>query len=228
MRMFVCLRCTNYALFTGTVDYDEKVDDFVFSRAEPKKQKPSAVSSVTFTEPPITEEPGSQSQQQAGQKRKTRAKATDSAVNSTPSTRSQRKTSKQNSVEPREASEEPRRTRRKVDHSDPAPSKTKKKKNKVDETKDPDRMRDVEMNGNHTPQQEEKGSHATTIALPFADTPVISRNKEMRQGKGKGQRRSSLGMRGRRASSLIDSGESNGELRLGPGEGEGYSDFFYM
>lgn len=55
-------------------------------------------------------------------------------------------------------------------------------------------------------------SHSSTkIALPFADTPVISRNKAMREGKsGKGERRSSLGLRGRRASSLIDSGTSNG------------------
>ena len=54
---------------------------------------------------------------------------------------------------------------------------------------------------------------ATKIALPFADTPVIRRNKAMREGKtgGKGERRSSLGLRGRRASSLIESGNSNGE-----------------
>lgn len=51
----------------------------------------------------------------------------------------------------------------------------------------------------------------TKIALPFADTPVIQRNKEMRKEKGrKGQRRSSLSLRGRRASSLIESGASNG------------------
>ncbi|KAH8695009.1 Mis12-Mtw1 protein family-domain-containing protein [Talaromyces proteolyticus] len=50
----------------------------------------------------------------------------------------------------------------------------------------------------------------TKIALPMADTPVIRRNKEMRQERsGREQRRSSLGMRGRRASSLIDSGASN-------------------
>lgn len=45
------------------------------------------------------------------------------------------------------------------------------------------------------------------ITLPVSDTPVINRNKEMRK-KGAGQRRSSLGMRGRRASSLIESGHS--------------------
>lgn len=49
---------------------------------------------------------------------------------------------------------------------------------------------------------------ATKIALPFADTPIIRRNKEMR--KTNASRRSSLGMRGRRASSLIDTGKSNG------------------
>ncbi|KAL1952591.1 hypothetical protein VTO42DRAFT_4706 [Malbranchea cinnamomea] len=51
---------------------------------------------------------------------------------------------------------------------------------------------------------------STKIALPAADTPVIRKNKQMRQEKAKkGQRRSSLSMRGRRASSLIDSGVSN-------------------
>lgn len=51
----------------------------------------------------------------------------------------------------------------------------------------------------------------TKIALPFADTPVIRRNKEMRENKGKkGERRSSLSLRGRRASSLIETGNSNG------------------
>ena len=63
------------------------------------------------------------------------------------------------------------------------------------------------------PQQEhtqpiEVTFDATKIALPFADTPIIRRNKEMR--KTNASRRSSLGMRGRRASSLIDTGKSNG------------------
>lgn len=51
---------------------------------------------------------------------------------------------------------------------------------------------------------------ATKISLPFADTPIIRRNKEMRKGAEIGSRRSSLGLRGRRASSLIDAGKSNG------------------
>ncbi|KAL5412026.1 hypothetical protein PMIN03_004499 [Paraphaeosphaeria minitans] len=54
-----------------------------------------------------------------------------------------------------------------------------------------------------------KRDGATKIMLPFADTPVINRNKEMRKGGKDGHRRSSTGLRGRRASSLIDSGMSN-------------------
>ncbi|UPL01685.1 hypothetical protein LCI18_012619 [Fusarium solani-melongenae] len=46
------------------------------------------------------------------------------------------------------------------------------------------------------------------IALPMSDTPVINRNKEMRKKGGNSNRRSSLGMRGRRASSLIESGQT--------------------
>jgi kinetochore protein Mis13/DSN1 len=49
--------------------------------------------------------------------------------------------------------------------------------------------------------------HSTVISLPFSDTPIINRNKELRK-KGNATRRSSLGMRGRRASSLIENGHS--------------------
>lgn len=50
----------------------------------------------------------------------------------------------------------------------------------------------------------------TTIALPMADTPVMDRNKEMRKkgGSSASGRRSSLGSRGRRASLLLENGQS--------------------
>jgi kinetochore protein Mis13/DSN1 len=57
-------------------------------------------------------------------------------------------------------------------------------------------------------EEEEK---TMRIALPFADTPVIKRNKEMRKASADTSRRSSSGMRGKRASSLIDEGRGNGE-----------------
>ncbi len=74
--------------------------------------------------------------------------------------------------------------------------------------------------GIQTPTQGElqvakkRDPNAQRIMLPFADTPVITRNKEMRKGSKDSHRRSSTGLRGRRASSLIDSGMSNGESKL--------------
>lgn len=54
---------------------------------------------------------------------------------------------------------------------------------------------------------QEASVESAKIMLPMSDTPVINRNKEMRR-KGNSNRRSSLGSRGRRASSLIESGQS--------------------
>lgn len=59
----------------------------------------------------------------------------------------------------------------------------------------------------------EKDPNATKIALPFSDTPINNRNKEFRKKGGGGAgagggRRSSMSMRGRRASSLIENGQS--------------------
>ena len=71
----------------------------------------------------------------------------------------------------------------------------------------------IDVVGEATEERRQVQDHSkdvTKIALPFADTPIIRRNKEMRKGGGDGSRRSSLGMRGRRASSLIDGGKSNG------------------
>ena len=58
------------------------------------------------------------------------------------------------------------------------------------------------------PEGSRHGGSGQKIAIPFSDTPVINRNKEMRRKGGTSGRRSSLGMRGRRASSLISNGQS--------------------
>lgn len=93
---------------------------------------------------------------------------------------------------------------------DPAEGQPEEKKRKKGR---PGRPKAIEQNGFKSPDQPPAG---TKVALPAADTPVIQRNKELRGAKSdKGRRRSSLGMRGRRASSLIDSGASNGRHSLG-------------
>ena len=48
------------------------------------------------------------------------------------------------------------------------------------------------------------------VVIPLSDTPIIQRNRQFRKeatGEGSNGRRSSLGLRGRRASSLIDNGQ---------------------
>jgi len=70
----------------------------------------------------------------------------------------------------------------------------------------------IDMVGQSDVQEADKSAvdgskQSTVISLPFSNTPIINRNKELRK-KGTGARRSSLGLRGRRASSLIDNGHS--------------------
>ncbi|KAM7204306.1 Mis12-Mtw1 protein family domain containing protein [Rhypophila sp. PSN 637] len=76
----------------------------------------------------------------------------------------------------------------------------------------PKRPREVEQEHQEeeeTPDRSANGAESRQIALPFSDTPIINRNKEMRKkGGASGARRSSLGMRGRRASSLIENGHT--------------------
>ncbi|KAI1207334.1 Mis12-Mtw1 protein family-domain-containing protein [Annulohypoxylon truncatum] len=89
---------------------------------------------------------------------------------------------------------------------------TKKKKKQVEEVQEEEEPQEEVQAIQSTPRDEPRGrngdnaSESKKIALPFSDTPIINRNKEMRRKTG--ARRSSLGMRGRRASSLIENGNN--------------------
>lgn len=61
------------------------------------------------------------------------------------------------------------------------------------------------------PAEERRETRVMQISLPFADTPIQRRNKEMRKTSAESHRRSSTGMRGKRASSVIDEGRGNGK-----------------
>lgn len=131
-----------------------------------------------------------------------------------------------------EGVEKPRRrsARHSGEHSAPSPPPLNPKKRRVKDKEPGDhktRKREDASTAAHDREEPQEGnepvgvsprverSHEITkVSLPFADTPVIRRNQEMRKGSGDGQRRSSLGMRGRRASSLIDGGKSNGRKLL--------------
>ncbi|KAJ9214428.1 hypothetical protein DTO166G4_4052 [Paecilomyces variotii] len=183
-------------------DYDEDVDGFQFTRpSKPKKPRTSVAERVE-------EEPAQRRSPKRGRPTKSKTEAEvngvteeTTKVNGATKGRGRRRSSRITSAEPDRASEEPSRPTRKFDDIDSLPVEPKKKRGRPSKS-------GTENNTFMSPEPSQPGT--SKIALPVADTPVIRRNKEMRTEKGKkGQRRSSLGMRGRRASSLIDSGASN-------------------
>jgi kinetochore protein Mis13/DSN1 len=192
----VCAQRLDEVLLISTIAYDEEDGDFVFTRGS-KRTKTA----------PVEPEPAAAPAPPPKKSRKAR--------------------------ETRERDDEPVRTAkkpaaRKMDFATPKPeqdtiilpkrrkttrSSTDKHQNsehsKRQETTDYD---SIDLIG--TPNAEEPSrstvdvsKHSTVISLPFSDTPIINRNKGLRK-KGNGTRRSSLGMRGRRASSLIENGHS--------------------
>ncbi|KAL4897366.1 Mis12-Mtw1 protein family-domain-containing protein [Aspergillus ambiguus] len=167
--------------------FDEDVEGFQFS-FKSKKQKPLVE--------PVPEDPAPKPSPRRGRPPKKRAEEKLEGA-------SESKTA-QSAAPEREPESEMHATRRR-DQPELIPTEKKRKKGRPRTSNVDDRR-----NGYASPEPQPA---TATIALPMADTPVIQRNKEMRgAAKGsKGSRRSSLGMRGRRASSLIDSGASNGE-----------------
>ena len=111
-------------------------------------------------------------------------------------------------AEPEPQPEDIQSSLRNRDQPDAVPAEKKRRKGR------PSKSKTEERNGFVSPEPQPSGT--AKITLPMADTPVMQRNKDMRTAakSEKGNRRSSLGMRGRRASSLIDSGASNGEKPL--------------
>lgn len=208
---------------TAKVAYDENDDGFQFSRRTTRKSTKAQVAPLQESIPedkaakptrrrtvlPSSPEPAPA---KAPARRKKIIATVDPESSDTSRRRSARISGDRNNLEIRPKSVEPlppKRTGRKV------PSEPQKKKQKQ-VTPAPEEQPANAYAGAQTPQQDvnaakERDPNAKRIMLPFADTPVITRNKEMRKGNKDGHRRSSTGLRGRRASSLIDSGMSNGE-----------------
>ncbi|KAL1654247.1 hypothetical protein SLS61_003252 [Didymella pomorum] len=206
---------------TTKVAYDENDDGFTFSRRTTRKSTKAqaaplqqSIPEEKAAKPTRRREVLRSSPEPAPVKAPTRRKKSMAVVDPESSDtqnrrRSARISSDRNSLEIRPKSIEPlppKRTGRK------APSEPQKKKQKQ-VTPAPEEAAHA-FAGVQTPQHDinaakERDPNAKRIMLPFADTPVITRNKEMRKGNKDGHRRSSTGLRGRRASSLIDSGMSN-------------------
>jgi kinetochore protein Mis13/DSN1 len=184
-------------MLTTIKAYDEEDGDFVFTRGA-KRTKTAP------TEPQPTPAPAPP----AKKTRKTKEKEHDAEPVTTVKKPRGRKMSFSTPKEPDTITLPKRRksTRRPADQQINGESST-----RVNDTDSID-YDAIDMVGASAAEEPSRSTVEVTkqtsvIALPFSDTPIINRNKELRK-KGNGTRRSSLGMRGRRASSLIDNGHS--------------------
>lgn len=193
--------CIEEIRLTGLVAYEEEDDGFAFTRTRAKKAKAEAVLAGT------AEEPLQEERAEPAPTKKLKKKANGSPIaapfekgGETAKRRSTRHSGEHENADP------------------PALPVKKRRKDRASSEMKPDHGGERSHTDNERARQEPQQDHtqpievsfdATKIALPFADTPIIRRNKEMR--KTNATRRSSLGMRGRRASSLIDTGKSNGK-----------------
>ncbi|RHZ45894.1 Mis12-Mtw1 family protein, partial [Aspergillus thermomutatus] len=190
--------------------FDEDIEGFQFTRLPSKKPR-SSVDAAPESLNPVPENPPQQSPRRGRPPKKRTEAVPEERVELTEKsaegsgkrqTRSRRSAASEPEPQPQSAT---RSSTRKREETESVPKEKKRRKGRPSKT-------EVEArNGFVSPEPAQSGT--AKIALPLADTPVIQRNKEMRKEakseKGGKGRRSSLGMRGRRASSLIDSGASN-------------------
>ena len=188
----------------GHTVYDEESDGFTFKRAK-------AAPKVAPIQEESREEEAKPMPVKRSRKESPDLPSNDSVENDAkvekPRRRSSRHSGENNAASPPPLNPKKRRVKEKQ-LEEPKPRRNDESTTTHDREESHGRINSV--GNSHRDEQVERTHEITKVSLPFADTPVIRRNQEMRKGSGDGQRRSSLGMRGRRASSLIDSGKSNG------------------
>ncbi|KAE8351717.1 Mis12-Mtw1 protein family-domain-containing protein [Aspergillus coremiiformis] len=189
------------------VTFDEEDEGFQFTRTKSKKSKPTVETiPEDFKPAPENATPKPSPRRGRPPKKRPLEKLESAAVSKKSpegSARQPRATTKHPLPEPETQPASATRSTRKRENVETVPMEKKRKKGR------PSKSHDGQRNGYVSPEPQQAGT--SKITLPMADTPVMQRNKELRGAakSGKGNRRSSLGMRGRRASSLIDSGASN-------------------
>lgn len=199
------------------IDYEEDSDGFAFTRTRAKKAKAKAEPAPQI--PPIQEDRQEETPRVA-RVRKTRRR-TSSSPNAAAAEnegkperrrRSARNSGDKDLVAENKSSPPPLEVKKKRKTKETASQETRKSK-RNDQATSSQQPQEPSTAEARRAQPAEKPLDPIKVSLPFADTPIIRRNKEMRKGAENGSRRSSLGMRGRRASSLIDSGKSDGKRR---------------
>ncbi|KAI4104800.1 MAG: hypothetical protein L6R37_003073 [Teloschistes peruensis] len=192
-------------------DYEEDSDGFPFTRTRAKKAKAEPASQI----PPIPEDRQEETPKVARvRKPRRRTSGSPNAAGAENEgkpdrrRRSGRNSGDKDLVAENRSSPPPLEVKKKRKTKEDASQETRKSK-RNDQATSSQKSQEPSAAEARRAQPVEKPLDPIKVSLPFADTPIIRRNKEMRKGAENGSRRSSLGMRGRRASSLIDSGKSD-------------------
>ncbi|KAL9610968.1 MAG: hypothetical protein Q9167_004345 [Letrouitia subvulpina] len=194
------------------LDYDEDSDGFRFTRARAKRVRAEPAPQIQ----PIEEVNHEETPKPAPPKR-TRKRASGSPVvqpSGDGEKAERRRRSPRNSGDKAALENPPAlevKKKRRAKGGGASDDRNKKKKDKDDVAQPHGQPLENVPTLHSSIQTAEISQDPIKVSLPFADTPIIRRNKEMRKGAETGSRRSSLSLRGRRASSLIDSGKSDGE-----------------
>lgn len=191
------------------------MEGFQFSRLPSKKPRPSIEAIPEFHDSAPEKTVSKPSPKKGRPRKRPLEEKTAEVVEEQPKRQTR---TKKTAAEPEPQPEDIQSSLRNRDQPDAVPTEKKRRKDR------PSKSKTEERNGFVSPEPQPSGT--AKITLPTADTPVMQRNKDMRTAakSEKGNRRSSLGMRGRRASSLIDSGASNGEKPLQYLKGNGAND----
>lgn len=210
-----------------TVAYDEQDGDFVFTRGAKRAKTSAAAAEPENPEP----EPVPSRAKKTASARATKATSKKPAASPPPAQpdaqpvappqpqptrRSSRRSSQQTSAPaPAQEDEEPQLILPKARTAQRRTTRASLEKGKKLKDAAPAPPPEPSRAGTPTPMEIDRPNSPNhdlpvgqKIALPFSDTPVINRNKDFRKKGGSSQRRSSLGMRGRRASSLMENGHS--------------------
>ncbi|PIB02525.1 Kinetochore protein mis13 [Cercospora beticola] len=195
-------------------EYTDQADDFQFARKSSKRKKTTQDAVVHSN---LEAAPAAESAPVA--EKEEPAQAEPPAEEPAPKT-TQKKTRRRLPTTPeREVTEKPsRRSKRLSDEksteaaAQPSPHRRAyaKSHENADRSPSPGRGRPLTVEKKRSqPAEERRETRVMQISLPFADTPIQRRNKEMRKTSAESHRRSSTGMRGKRASSVIDEGRGN-------------------
>lgn len=182
--------------------YDEQDGDFKFLRASKRPRTSDVVEEGPSQPAPATQPRRSNRAKQTKEAAPPKAPAEEPA----PKRRSARRKASVDASEDAATLVVPKRQTRRSTRHTPATVEEEPQANGAP-VDDDDRM-DIIGGTPVQPPTSTDEEDVRRVALPMSDTPVINRNKEMRKKAGGGNRRSSLGSRGRRASSLIEMGHT--------------------